>query len=182
VAHGGGTLDAPLRGMASTASTSRLRVNSTGQPNLRLISSDGLNDLDVTRASAQSAKTAVIACLTGCSLDNSNLLHKASVAARERDGKFYAVVIDSPQSRFGMAQVRTLIDDAILASHLGAKIVWLESSDRVGDLLRLARQLRIGRIFVHRSRPAWFFRVFGRTTYSDLLSRAQGISIDVVGF
>ena len=169
--------------MASiVTSRSRSRADSVGQRDLRLVSSGGLNDLVVTRPSEQSAKTAVIACLTGRNPDNSELLHKASAAARERHGEFYAVLIDSSRTRFGRAQVRNLIEDAILAKSLGAKIVWLESSDRVRDLLKLARQLHIDRIFVHRSRPALFSRLFGRTVYFDLLSRAQGIRIDVVGF
>ena len=79
-------------------------------------------------------------------------------------------------------RVRTLIDDAILATHLGAKIVWLDSSDLVGELLQFARQSRVGRIFVTRNRPAPFSRLFGRTVYSKLLSGGEGFRIDVVGF
>lgn len=122
-------------------SRSRSRADSVGQRDLRLVSSGGLNDLVVTRASEQSAKTAVIACLIGRDPDNSELLHKASAAARERDGEFYIVLADSPRTRFGKAQVRALIEVALLASTLGAKVVWLESSDRVRDLVKLTRQI-----------------------------------------
>jgi K+-sensing histidine kinase KdpD len=162
-------------------SRSHSRANSIGQPNPRLIASDR-SHLAIVRSSEQSPKTAVIACLTARASGNSELLHKASAAARERDGEFYAALVDSPRTRFGKAQLRTLIDDAILASYLGARIVWLESSDVVGELLQFARQYRIGRIFVARSRPAPFSRLFGRTVCSDLLSRAKGFRIDVVGF
>jgi K+-sensing histidine kinase KdpD len=146
--------------------------------NLRLVRrSDSVSNL----AFEESANTAVMACVSACSSGNSQLLLKASAAARERGGKFYAVLVDSPQTRSGKIQVRTLIDDAILASYLGAKIVWLESSDTVGELLKFARQTRISRIFVLRSRPSIFSRLFGRTFYSDLLSRAEGCRINVVG-
>jgi K+-sensing histidine kinase KdpD len=152
-------------------STSR-SIGSVCQPNLRLVTSD-------TR---DRANTAVMACLSASTSGNSELLRKASAAARENGGDFYAVMVDSPRHRFGNARVRALIDDAILASYLGAKVVWLESSDVVGALLQFARQSDIGRIFVARNRPAPLSRLFGRTVCSDLLSRARGFRIDVVGF
>jgi len=123
-----------------------------------------------------------MACLTDSSSSNSELLRKAAAAARENDVEFYAVLADPPRNRFGNARVRTLIDDAILASYLGARIIWLESSDVVGELLQFARQSGIGRIFVARKRPSPISRLFGRTVCSELLSRARGFRIDVVGF
>ena len=157
---------------AITPSRSRSRTDSISQPNLRLVTSE----------TSDRAKTAVMACLNASSSGNSELLRKASAAARENDGEFYAVLVDSPRNRFGNSRVRTLIDDAILASNLGAKNIWLEASDVVGELLQFARQSDIGRIFVARSRPAPLSRLFGRTVCSELLSRAQGFRIDVVGF
>ena len=153
-------------------SGSRSRTDLIAQPNLRLVAKD----------SSLRAKTAVIACLTASSSGNSELLRKASAAARENDGEFYAVLADPPRNRFGNARVRTLIDDAVFASYLGAKIISLETSDVVGELLQFARRSGIGRIFVARNRPAPFSRLFGRTVYSELLSRAQDFRIDVVGF
>lgn len=180
---GDGTVDADFQGMAGVIpSRSRLRADSIGQPNLSLVASDRRNHLATVRTSERSPKTAVMACLTARSSGNSELLRKASEAARENDGEFYAVLVDSPLTRVGSARVRTLIDDAIMASYLGAKIVWLESSDPVGELLRFARQSRVGRIFVTRTRPAPFSRLFGRRVYSELLNRGEGFRIDVVGF
>jgi K+-sensing histidine kinase KdpD len=123
----------------------------------------------------------VIACLTAGSSSNSEVLCKARVAARENDGEFYAVPLDSSHHRFGKPPVHTLIDDAVLASCFGAKIVWLESSDVAGELLQFARQAHVGRIFIARDRPTPFYRLFARTVYSDLLLRGKGVSIDVVG-
>jgi hypothetical protein len=51
----------------------------------------------------------------------------------------------------------------------------------VGEMLELARQSLVGRIFVARNHPARFFWPLGRTVYSDLLSRSEGVRIDVVG-
>src|SRR5208283_5612456 len=152
-----------------TASSSPTRVIPIRQPNLRLVPRDS-----TSRSSEQSARTAVIACLVAGNSRNTELLRKASAAAREHNGELYAVVVDSHRTRFDKEQVRGLIDDAILGSDLGAKIVWLDSSDVVGELLRFARQFRVGRIFVTRNRPALFSRLLGRTVYSDLLRRAGG--------
>lgn len=158
--------------MASIITGSRSRTDSISQPNLRLI----------TAETNHHAKTAVMACLNASSYGNSELLRKAAAAARENNSGFYAVLLDSPRTRFGNARVRTVIDDAILASYLGAKIIWLESSDVVGKLLQFARQSDIGRIFVARDRTAPLSRLLGRTVCSELLSRARGFRIDVVGF
>jgi K+-sensing histidine kinase KdpD len=70
----------------------------------------------------------------------------------------------------------------VLAAYLGARIIRLESSDVVGELLRFARRSGIGRIFVARNQPAPLSRLFGRTICSELLCRARGFRIDVVGF
>jgi K+-sensing histidine kinase KdpD len=153
-------------------SRSRSLSDSIAKPNLRLVTNDP----------GHRARTAVMACLTASSSGNSGLLRKASAVARANDGEFYAVLTHSPRNRFGNTRVRTLIDDAILASYLGAKIIWLESSDVVGELLKFARQSGIGRIFVARNRPTLFPQLFGRTICSELLSRARDLRIDVVGF
>jgi K+-sensing histidine kinase KdpD len=123
-----------------------------------------------------------MACLVAGNSGNAELLRKASAAAREHNGELYAVLLDSDRTRFDKEQVRGLVDDAVLGKDLGAKIVWLDSSDVVGELLQVARQFRIGRIFVTRERPTLCSRLFGRAVYSDLLSRAKGFRVDVVGF
>jgi K+-sensing histidine kinase KdpD len=123
-----------------------------------------------------------MACLVAGNSGNAELLRKASAAAREHNGELYAVLLDSDRTRFDKEQVRGLVDDAVLGKDLGAKIVWLDSSDVVGELLQVARQFRIGRIFVTRERPTLCSRLFGRAVYSDLLSRAEGFRVDVVGF
>lgn len=122
-----------------------------------------------------------MACLSSRGSNNGELLRKASASAREHDGKFFAVFVDSPRTRFVRAEVRALLEDAILAAYLGARILWLESSDSVGELLRFAGQSRVGRIFVSPDRPVSFSRLLGRTVYSELLKRAEGFRIDVIG-
>jgi K+-sensing histidine kinase KdpD len=123
-----------------------------------------------------------MACLVAGNSGNAELLRKASEAACKHNGELYAVVVDSHRSRFDKEQVHGLVDDAILSSDLGAKIVWLDSPDVVGELLKFAQQFRIGRIFVTRSRPTFFSRLSGRALYPNLLSRAEGLRVDVVGF
>ena len=182
---GDGTVDAFFQGMSGIIPLrkSGLQDSSMAQPNLRLVRSDCRSHIQaIVRTPDESPKTAVMVCLTARSSGNSELLRKAYGGARQHGGEFYAVIVDSPHTRFGKAQVRALIDDAILASFFGAKIVRLESSDLVGALLRFARRCNVGRIFVTRDRPIPLSRLFGRTVYSDLLSRGEGFRIDVVGF
>jgi K+-sensing histidine kinase KdpD len=163
------------------SSRSRTRADFTHRPNLRLVSSDYALEA-ATRTSQESAKTGVIACLTAESPSNNELLLKASAAALEREAELYAVLLYSPRTKFKRSQVHDLIDAAIFASSLGAKIVWLDSSDPIDELLQFARQSRVGRIFVARNRPTLFSRLFKRAAYSVLLGRAKDCRIDVVGF
>jgi len=167
---------------AITSSSSPTRAVPIRQPNLRLVPRDSIIDPSIYRSSEKSTRNAVMACLVAGNSGNAELLRKASEAACEHNGQLYAVVIDSHRTRFDKVQVRSLIDDAILGSELGAEIVWLDSSDVVGELLKFARQFRIGRIFVTRNRPTLCSRLFSRAVYSDLLSRAEGLRVDVVGF
>jgi K+-sensing histidine kinase KdpD len=180
---GDGTVDAHFRCMASIIpSKSLLRADSFSPPNLRLVANEHGDRLAIARTPEQLPRTAVMACLSARGSSNGELLRRASAAAREQHSQFYAVFVDSARTRFGNSDVQALIEDAILATYLGARIVWLKSSDVVGDLLRFASQSRVGRVFVARNRPALFPRLFGRAVYPDLLNRAEGFRIDVVGF
>jgi K+-sensing histidine kinase KdpD len=155
---------------------------SISQPSLRLIAGGRGNQADaIVRAPARFTNTAVLACLTAANAGNGELLLKAHAAAREHRDRFYAAFVDSPRSRLGNAERRTLIEDAVLAGYLGAKIVWLDSSDMVGELIQVARQSGVGRIFIARARPRRFARLFRRNVYSGLLRRGAGFKIDVVG-
>jgi K+-sensing histidine kinase KdpD len=177
----GGTVDAARIDMTAIISSSPpSHAFPIRRPTLRLVS--GPSDHAATEAPRESAKTAVIACLCADSPFNNELLRKASAAAVERDGELYAVLLDSPRTRYTRSQLRTLIDAATLAACSGAKIVWLDSTDMVADLLRFARHSRVSRIFVARNRPTLFARLFRRTAYSHLLRHADGFRIDVVGF
>jgi K+-sensing histidine kinase KdpD len=180
---GGGTLHADFQGMSAIIPfRSRLQADSIAPPNPGLVGSERRTHPHIVRTPDESPNNAVMACLTASDSDHRELLRKARVAAREHGGEFYATLIDSPKTRFGKAQIRTLIDDAILASCFGAKIVWLDSSDVVGALLQFARQSNVGRIFINRTRPAPFSGLFRRAVYADLLIRGEGFRIDVVGF
>jgi K+-sensing histidine kinase KdpD len=176
----GGTLDADERVMSAITSSSSLAA-SIHQPNLRLVPRDPINP-SIYGSSERSTRTAVMACLVAGNSGNTELLRRASVAAREHNGELYAVLVDSHRTRFDKEQVRGLVDDAVFGKDLGAKIVWLDSTDVVGELLQVARKFRIGRIFVTRNRPTWLSRLSGRAVYSDLLNRAEGLRVDVVGF
>lgn len=162
---------------AIITSRSISRAYPIAQRRLRLIA--GATQRASDPASEQSPKTAVLACLTAGASGNIELLRMASAAAHEHDNEFYAV-IGSSRARFRKMELRALVEDAVLASRLGAKILWLDSSEVVDGLLRLADQFRVGRIFILRRRPAPLSWLFGRTVHSGLLSRAKGVRVDVV--
>jgi K+-sensing histidine kinase KdpD len=171
-----GTLDADLNRMASVISLPSSR------PSPLRIANDYVDRRALpTRTPAESPKTTIIACVDPHSSCNADLLRKAQLAARENGGEFYAALLESPRSRFGKVMASAL-DDVILASYFGAKIVWLKSPDAVGELMQLARKTQAGRVFVSRSQPRPFLRSFGRSVYSELLNRGEGFRIDVVGF
>ena len=119
--------------MSAFTSSSSLAA-SIRQPNLRLVPREPIIDPSIYRSSKQSTRTAVLACLVAGNSGNAELLRKASEAAREHNGELYAVVVDSQRTRFDKVQVRGLVDDAIFGNDLGAKIVWLDSSDAVGEV------------------------------------------------
>src|ERR1700683_147574 len=119
--------------MASVISLRRSHADPV-RPELRLVE-NRTNRLEAPIGTpGQSSKSAVIACLTAGSSSNGDLLRKARRAARENNGELYAVLVDSPRTSFGRVQAGTLLDDVILASYLGAKIVWLKSSDVISEL------------------------------------------------
>src|SRR5271168_2789657 len=115
----------------SAITSSSSRAVPIRQTNLRLVPRDSIIDPSIYRSSEKSPRTAVMACLVAGNSGNAGLLRKAS-AAREHNSDLYAVVVDSHRTRFDKEQVRGLVDDAILGNELGAKIVWLDSSDVVG--------------------------------------------------
>ena len=76
---------------------SPLRADSFPQAKLRLVANE--KGMQATaRTEKQLPRTAVIACLSARGSSNGELLRKASAAAREHDGQFYAVFVDSPRT------------------------------------------------------------------------------------
>src|SRR5271165_4559237 len=106
---------------AITSSSSNSPAVSVRQPNLRLVPRDPIVDPSIYRSSEKSPRAAVMACLVAGNSGNTELLRKASAAAREHNGELYAVLLDSQRTRFDREQVRGLINDAVLGKDLGAK-------------------------------------------------------------
>jgi K+-sensing histidine kinase KdpD len=124
----------------------------------------------------------VIAYLAATESGNEAVLRKAQLAAQKLGGRFFAVHVGSIRDRLCKRQVRALADDIVLAGVLGAKFVWLESSDPTGELLAFACRARVARILVPRAEPAHTLSMFRSSIHHDLMKRGQGLRIDVVGF
>ncbi len=124
----------------------------------------------------------VIAYLAASESGNEAVLRKAQLAARELGGRFFAVHVGSIRERLCKPQVRALANDIVLAGELGAKFAWLESSDPAGELIAFAHRARVARILVPRADPAHSLSLFRYSISHELLTRGEGLRVDVVGF
>jgi len=174
-----GTPDALQWFMAAIFQNSQLiDAPSTLRPTLRLVRRERQQN-QIPRERPVARKGAAVMAYLGPQKNGSQrLLRKAKEAARESGGDFIAVYVDTPRIFHGVPNARALIDDLILAGALGARIVWLESSDPAAELLKLAAKCGVSRIFVARSEPS----LLRSSVYEELLQRGEGFSIDVVGF
>ena len=123
----------------------------------------------------------VIACLSSNRFENEHLLREARDAANESNGQLYAVYLSRRWLGVGGGRFCPAVGRVGLEILLNAKVANLQCRDIVGAVLDFARRTKASRIFVYRSRPSFIDR-FRRSLYSDLLYRADGLRVDVVGF
>ncbi|MGO9061353.1 MAG: hypothetical protein ACLQU2_28835 [Candidatus Binataceae bacterium] len=127
----------------------------------------------------------VMVCLSSNASGAEILLRKASKAATELDADWYAVHVDTwvgdktaaPDGAF-----RALLDSVVLAADLGAEAVWLKAPDITEALLAFARDARVRRIIVGRSRHGLGARLRHRSVTADLIAQGREFEIEVVGF
>ncbi|HUA36630.1 MAG TPA: hypothetical protein VMA09_23705 [Candidatus Binataceae bacterium] len=155
-----------------------LNGSATLRPTLRLVRREREQNQIPAENPTPRKGAAVMAYLAPGKNGNERLLRKAKEAALETGGELIAVYIVTPRILGGVTNPRALIDDLILAGALGAKIVWLESRDPADELLKLAANSGVSRIFVGRSEPS----ILRRSVYEELMNRGDGFRIDVVGF
>jgi K+-sensing histidine kinase KdpD len=131
------------------------------------------------RAVPKGSGRAVMACLLP-GVSSAELLLKTELAARDLGGELFAVCVSPPRGFFSRSTT-TLDSDLTYASSFGAKTVRLVSRDVTGAFLDFALKAGVSRIFVTRTPPPPFYKFFFTSTYCELLRRAKGLRIEVVG-
>jgi K+-sensing histidine kinase KdpD len=152
------------------------------RPELRIVRRTHPTPESDTLPNSDEVPSPVVACVATHDPGNELLLSKAKSAATARGADFYAVFVNSSHLLFNKKVARLLIDDLILAGALEAKIVWLESRDGAGETLNFARKVHADRILVRRSEPTLMDSLLRRSFCRDLLTGADGMRVDVVGF
>ncbi|MGH7906045.1 MAG: histidine kinase [Candidatus Binataceae bacterium] len=125
----------------------------------------------------------VMVCLSSNPQGGGELLRKAARTAAFLNADWYAVHVEIPAEsvrKISTANFRVLLDNINLAADLGADVVWLKSPDVVQALTEFAREKKVSRIVVGRTRPTLWNRVLGRSLIKRLLSEARDFDIEVV--
>jgi two-component system sensor histidine kinase KdpD len=73
-----------------------------------------------------------------------------------------------------------LLENVNLASDLGAEVVWLKSPGVLQAMLDFARDKRITKIIVGRTRPRLVNRLLGRSLTNELIAKARDFDIEIL--
>lgn len=116
--------------------------------------------------------------------DSGNLLRRASRMAGQLNVDWYAVHVETPAEsvkKVGTRDFVALLDNINLAGDLGAETVWLKGSDVVNTMLEFAREKRISKIIVGRTRQRFWRRWTQRDVTMRLIREARDVDIEIVG-
>jgi two-component system, OmpR family, sensor histidine kinase KdpD len=128
----------------------------------------------------------IMVCLSASGANNAHLLRYASRLAGQLNRKWYAVYVQTPAedpTSIDATVQRSLSDVLTLANQLGAMVFTFRGQDVVDTILRFAREYRVGRIVMGRSRrlPLWKRMLGYQTIVARLLEKSGGTSVTVVG-
>ncbi len=130
-------------------------------------------------------RAGVMVCLSANPAGGANiLLRKACRSAHELDADWYAVHIDcAPESKWAAADrdYHALLDSVVLAAGMGAEAVWIKAPDIAEALLDFARDARVRRIIVGRSRHGPGSRLGRRSVTAALIAQGREFEIEVAG-
>jgi len=126
----------------------------------------------------------LMVCLSSNPDGSDQLLRKAARSADRLNADWYAVHVETPDEsvqKISTADFRALLDNINLAADLGADTVWLKANDVVAALIEFAREHRITRMVIGRTRPSWWNRLLRRSVTRQLISAASDFDIELVG-
>jgi two-component system sensor histidine kinase KdpD len=124
----------------------------------------------------------VMVCLSSNAEGSNERLRKAARIAGQLNADWYAVHVETPAEsvqKISTTDFRALLDNINLAADLGAETVWLKSEDVVKALLDFARDKKITRIVIGRTRPRRWNRLFHRSFTHRLLTAATDFDVVV---
>jgi two-component system sensor histidine kinase KdpD len=113
------------------------------------------------------------------------LIRKGARLAGELNTDWDVVHVESPgtyEETATMQEAQQLIDHMELAASLGARAVKLEGKSVVHTILEYARENRIGKIVIGRSRRPWIRRLLREDLVNHLLRESGTIDIVIVSF
>ena len=126
----------------------------------------------------------LMVCLSSNPDGSDQLLRKAARSADRLNADWYAVHVETPDEsvqKISTADFRALLDNINLAADLGAETVWLKANDVVAALIEFAREHRVARMVIGRTRPSWWNRLLRRSISRQLISAASDFDVELVG-
>jgi len=128
----------------------------------------------------------IMVCLSSSGANNAHLLRYTSRLAGQLNRKWYAIYVQTPAEESATANSavqHSLSEVLTLANQLGAMVFTFRGEDIVETILRFAREYRVGRIVVGRSRTLskWKRMLGEQTIVERLIEKSAGLSVTVVG-
>jgi two-component system sensor histidine kinase KdpD len=125
----------------------------------------------------------IMVCLSTNPHGGGELLRKASREAGQLNAEWFAVHVETPSEsiqKVSTTDFRVLLENVNLASDLGAEVVWLKSPEVLQAMLDFARDKRITKIIVGRTRPRLVSRLLGKSLTHELIAKARDFDIEVL--
>lgn len=124
-------------------------------------------------------------CLSANASGTETLLRKVARATSEEEGDLFVVHVETPReatTAIPSERFHALLDSLFLAADLGAEVVWLKAPDVTQALTDFARDGRISKIILHRTRPGVGSRLLRRSITRRLINRGGHFEIEIVGY
>jgi two-component system sensor histidine kinase KdpD len=124
-------------------------------------------------------------CLFPNASGTETLLRKVARATSEEEGELFVVHVETPKeatTAIPSEKFHALLDSLFLAADLGAEVVWLKAPDVTQALTDFARDERISKIILHRTRPGVGSRLLRRSITRQLINRGRQFEIEIVGY
>ncbi len=127
-------------------------------------------------------RTRVMVCLSG-EPGRDLVLRQKAVRELSAENRVWLVHVETATEakRAGREGSLSFENTAAFAADIGAELAWLKSADEATALIDFAHSSKIDRIILHCSRRTLWNRWFRRSLVRQLIDRARGLQIEIVG-